>query len=121
VEKGREIEEAIRLRTPLKAACVAGDPELDWKCLTCQYWRKCSGKPVSFRVEFPQPLMAGKAYEGALLREALHAGEAGCDVKLHRNQFGEIIAVEASGDEVKLVPLRRVAEEVRTRVGGKRE
>jgi len=119
VEKRREIEEAIRLRNPLKASCVAGDPELDWKCLTCQYWRKCSGRRVSFRVEFPQPLMAGKAYEGALLREALLAGEAGCDVKLHRNHAGEITAVEASGDEVKLVPLRRTAEDLRSRLCGK--
>jgi hypothetical protein len=31
----------------------------------------------------------------ALLREALLAGEVGCDVKLHRNQAGEVAAVEA--------------------------
>jgi len=116
VEKRREIEEAMRLRNPLKASCVAGDPELDWKCLTCQYWRKCSGKRVSFRIDFPQPLIAGKAYEGVLLREALLAGEVGCDVKLQKNQAGEITAVEVSGDEVKLVPLRRVAEDIRSRL-----
>jgi hypothetical protein len=38
VEKRLEIEEALRLKDPLKASCVAGDPDLDWKCLTCQYW-----------------------------------------------------------------------------------
>jgi len=119
VEKRREIEEAIRLQNPLKASCAAGDPELDWKCLTCQYWRKCSGKRVSFRIDFPQPLIIGKAYEGALLREALLAGEVGCDVKLQKNQAGEITAVEASGDEVKLVPLRRTAEDIRGRLCGK--
>jgi hypothetical protein len=119
VEKRREMEEAIRLRNPLKASCVAGDPELDWKCLTCQYWQKCSGRRVSFRIDFPQPLIAGRAYEGVVLREALLAGECGCDVKLHRNQAGEIAAVEASGDEVKLVPLRRTAEEIKARISEK--
>jgi len=118
VEKRHEIEKALHLRNPFKASCAAGDPDLDWKCLTCQYWIKCSGKPVSFRIDFPQPLIAGKAYEGAIMREAFLAGEYGCDVKLHRNQAGEIIAVEASGDEVKLVPLRRTAEEISLRVGG---
>jgi len=74
---------------------------------------------MSFRIDFPQPLIAGRAYEGAVLREALLAGEHGCNVKLHRNQAGEITAVEASGDEVKLVPLRRIAEDVKVRIGGK--
>jgi len=119
VEKRLEIEEALRLKDPLKASCVAGDPDLDWKCLTCQYWAKCSGRHMGFRIDFPQPLIAGRAYEGAVLKEALLAGEHGCDVKLHRNQAGEITAVEASGDEVKLVPLRRTAEDIRTRIGGK--
>jgi L-lysine 2,3-aminomutase len=55
----------------------------------------------------------------ALLREALLAGEVGCDVKLHSNQAGEITVVEASGDEVKLVPLRRMAEDIKNRIGGR--
>jgi len=117
VEKRREIELALRLRNPLKASCVAGDPELDWKCLTCQYWERCSGKRFAFKVEFPQPLMPGRAYEANLLAEALRAGEHGCSVNVLRNSAGEVIGVEASGDEVKLVPLRRLVEEIRSKLG----
>ena len=73
VEKRNEIATALRLRNPLKASCVAGDPELDWKCPSCQYWTKCSGKQISFRIIFPQPLMIGRIYEGLVLREARRA------------------------------------------------
>ena len=116
VEKKREIELALRLKDPLRASCVAGDPELDWKCLTCQYWGRCSGKRVSFRVEFPQPLMPGRAYEANLLAEALRVEERGCSVNVLRNSAGEVTGVEGSGDEVKLVPLRRLAEEIKAKL-----
>lgn len=116
LEKKREIERALRLKNPMEASCVAGDPDLDWKCLTCQYWQKCSGKRVSFKVEFSQPLMPGRAYEATLLSEVLRAGEMGCKVSVLRNQSGEVVGVEASGDMVKLVPLRRAAEEIKTRL-----
>lgn len=116
LEKKQEIERALRLKNPMEASCVAGDSDLDWKCLTCQYWRKCSGEHVSFRVEFPQPLVPGKAYEAALLSEALRAGEMGCRVSVLRSRSGEVVGVEASGDAVKLVPLRRAAEEIKTKL-----
>jgi len=116
VERRDSILEALRLKDPLKAPYVAGDPELDWKCLSCQYWTKCGGKHVRFKVMFPEPLMAGRGYEAMILREALRAGEYGCDVKVLRNQADEIIGVEASGDIVKLVPLRRAVEDVQSRL-----
>ena len=117
LEKRQEIERALRLKNPMEASCVAGDPDLDWKCLTCQYWQKCSGRHVSFRAEFPQPLMPGRAYETALLSEALRAGEMGCKVNILRSGSGEVVGVEASGDVVKLVPLRRAAEEIKAKLG----
>jgi len=116
VERRNSILEALRLRDPLKAPYVAGDPELDWKCLSCQYWTRCSGRRISFRIIFPQPLMIGRIYEGLVLREAHRAGEHGCDVKLLRNGSGEIRGVEASGDVVKLVPLRRTVEEIQSKL-----
>lgn len=120
LEKKREIERALRLKNPMEASCVAGDPDVDWKCLTCQYWQKCSGNYVSFKVEFQQPLMPGRIYEAVLLNEALRAGELSCKVNVLRNQLGEVVGVEASGDAVKLVPLRRAAEEIKTKLGGDR-
>ena len=115
-EKRNEIAAAVRLGDPLRASCVAGDPDLDWKCLTCQYWRRCSGKRVRFRTVFPQPLMAGRVYEGMILREAYRAGEHGCEVDILRSKTGEITGIEASGDVVKLVPLRRTAEEIQSKL-----
>jgi len=116
LEKRREIEQALQLNDPMKASCVAGDPDLDWKCLTCQYWQRCSGEHVSFKIEFQQPLIPGRIYETALLNEALRAGEMGCTVNVLRNQLGEVVGIEASGDVVKLVPLRRTAEKIKSRL-----
>lgn len=60
--------------------------------------------------------MAGQGYEAMVLCEALRADEYGCDVKMLRNQADEIVGVEASGDVVKLVPLRRAVGEVHSRL-----
>jgi len=116
VEKRAEIERAVRSGNPLDASCVAGDPDLDWKCLTCEYWSECYGRTISFRIDFPVPLMIGRIYEGLVLREAYRAGEHGCDVKILRGGSGEIIGVEASGDVVKLVPLRRTVEDIQSKL-----
>jgi len=116
VERRNEILTALKLKDPLKASCVAGDPELDWKCLTCQYWTRCKGSHVKFKIVFPQPLMVGRIYEGMVLREAFRAGEYGCDIKLLRNQADEITGIEATGDIVKLVPLRRTIEEIQSKL-----
>jgi len=116
VERRDKILESLKLKNPLKAPYVAGDPDLDWKCLSCQYWIKCKGRQVNYKFDFPQPLMIGRVYEGILLREAFRAGEYGCDVKLVRNRSDEITGVEASGDIVKLVPLRRAIEEIQSKL-----
>ncbi|MEM2514710.1 MAG: hypothetical protein QXU81_10450 [Candidatus Bathyarchaeia archaeon] len=51
-----------------------------------------------------------------ILNIALRAGEMGCAVNVLRNQLGEVVGIEASGDVVKLVPLRRIAEKIKSRL-----
>ena len=119
VEKRAEIEGAVRSGNPLDASCVAGDPDLDWKCLACEYWPECCGRTTSFRIDFPEPLIPGGPYEATILRETLTASDFNCNVKVLRNKADEVVGVEASGDEVKLVPLRRAAEEIKARMGHK--
>ena len=117
-ERRRLIERALEARDPMLAPAVAGDPELDWKCCNCPYWALCRGKQVSVAVDFPEPLLPGAGYEGWLLREAEAAERFGCRVQFARDGEGRIIGLRASGDVVKLTPLRRAAKDIVDRLKG---